>query len=110
MARRAIRGAPRGRALPSERQIRIDLFSDSRLKPTLQSQQPGKRDHSRVIRAQPRLGIFEFKSAMLACLAQLPSQFPVATDPTANRPQVNAVILPYWNHLPTHDAANSPLK
>src|SRR4029077_780680 len=104
------RGAPRGRSLPSKRQIRIDLFSDSRLKPTLQSQQPGKRDHSRVIRAQPRLGIFEFESAAHACLAQLPSQFLIATDPTADRHKIDAVFPCCCNRLAHQDVDNRLLK
>ena len=81
-----------------------------RLKSGGQSQQRGKRDHGRVIRAQPRLGIFEFKSAVHACLAQLPSQFLIATDPTANRHKIDAVFPRRCNRLAHQDVDNRLLK
>ena len=43
-----------------------------------------KRDHRRVVCAQPRLRIFEIKSFAHTCLAQLFSQFLIATNPAAN--------------------------
>ncbi len=109
-ARRAVRGAAGGRALPRQRQIWIDLLGYMRLKSGGQSQQPGKRDHGRVIRAQPRLGIFEFKSVVHACLAQLPSQFLIATDPAANRHKIDAVFPRRCNRLAHQDVDNRLLK
>src|SRR4030095_1963873 len=80
------------------------------LKSGAQSQQPSKRDHGRVIRAQPWLGIFEFKSFARTCLAQLPSQFLIATDPTANRHKMDAVFPRCCNRLAHQDIDNRLLK
>src|SRR4026208_1260126 len=71
-------------ALLCQYEVRINLFSDVRLKPTLRSQDRGKSDHGRIVRAQPRFGIFKFKSFACTCFAQLFGQFLIATNPAAD--------------------------
>src|SRR6266571_4090317 len=63
----------RKRASVGEREVRIDFLGHARLKPMLQPQRSGKRDHGSVIRAKPRLGALELESIALARLLQLTS-------------------------------------
>src|SRR5437762_4677785 len=88
----------------------VDLLGYKGLKSSTQSQERSKRDHGRVIGAQPRLGTFEFKSFARTRLIQLPSQFLIATDPTANRHKIDTIFPRYCNRLAHQDIDNRLLK
>jgi hypothetical protein len=80
------------------------------LKSSLPSQQRGKGDHGRVIRAQPRLRIFEFKSHARACFAQLPLQFLIATDAAADCHKTDPIFLRGSNRLAHQNIDNCLLE
>jgi len=85
----------RGACAPqlNKREIRIDFFGYFRFESILQSQDRSKRDHRSVISAEPRLSSLEFETCAFACLAQLPTQFFVATHAAAYRDKID--IMPF---------------
>ncbi len=61
----------RGSQFSYQRQIRINLPGQLRMKSGLKPQQRCESDHGSVVRAQPRLGALEFDSFPPAGFAQL---------------------------------------
>src|SRR2546421_11137964 len=102
----------RGACAPqsNKREIRIDFFGYFRFESILRSQDRSKRDHRSVISAEPRLSSLEFETCAFACLAQLPTQFFVATHAAAYRDKIDIVLLRCRDCFAYEDIDNCLLK
>src|SRR6266849_3350967 len=100
------------RALPrrDQRKIRVDFFRNIGCKTAFQFQHGSEGNHRRIIRAQPGLSTFEFKSFLLAGVAKLSSQFLIATDAAAHRDKNDIVLLRGRDCLAHKDIDNRLLK
>src|SRR5947207_6251166 len=76
------RGLP-GRKESPEREIRVDLFSHRRLKPSLQSQHRSECNHGCVVGAEPGFSDKEFDTIFLAGDAQIFPQHAITTHSAA---------------------------
>src|SRR5207245_4137771 len=93
-----------------QRTIRVDFFRNIGCKTAFQFQHGSEGNHRRIIRAQPGLSAFEFKSFLLAGVAKLSSQFLIATDATAHRDKNDIVLLRGHDCLAHKDIDNRLLK